>query len=137
MGNKIVLTLALCAGVFFTSCQTNQVEKVTTSEEIQKIISSLNNVNQVDLSNPNNVLIDVRTPEEYAEGHVPGAINLNVKDDNFGKRVSELDSTKNYYIYCRSGVRAKSAEMIMLENNLNKVHTFQDGMMTYEGEIAK
>lgn len=137
MGNKLVLTLALCAGVFFTSCQTNQVEKVTTSEEIQKIISSLNNVNQVDLSNPNNVLIDVRTPEEYAEGHVPGAINLNVKDDNFGKRVSELDSTKNYYIYCRSGVRAKSAEMIMLENNLNKVHTFQDGMMTYEGEIAK
>jgi rhodanese-related sulfurtransferase len=136
MGNKFVLAVAL-AGVLLTSCQTNQVEKVTTTEEIQKIISSLNNVKQIDLTDPNNVLIDVRTPEEYAEGHVPGAINLNVKDDNFGKRVSELDSTKNYYIYCRSGVRAKSAELIMLENNLNKVHTFQDGMMTYEGEIAK
>lgn len=129
--------MALVGGILFTSCQTNQVEKVTSTEEIQQIISSLNNVNQVDLSNPNNVLIDVRTPEEYAEGHVPGAINLNVKDDNFGKKVSELDSTKNYYIYCRSGVRAKSAEAIMLENNLKKVHTFQDGMLTYEGETEK
>lgn len=137
MGNKFVLTMALVGGILFTSCQTNQVEKVTSTEEIQQIISSLNNVNQVDLSNPNNVLIDVRTPEEYAEGHVPGAINLNVKDDNFGKKVSELDSTKNYYIYCRSGVRAKSAEAIMLENNLKKVHTFQDGMLTYEGETEK
>lgn len=129
--------MALVGGILFTSCQTNQVEKVTSTEEIQQIISSLNNVNQVDLSNPNNVLIDVRTPEEYAEGHVPGAINLNVKDDNFWKKVSELDSTKNYYIYCRSGVRAKSAEAIMLENNLKKVHTFQDGMLTYEGETEK
>ncbi|RLZ12599.1 rhodanese-like domain-containing protein [Faecalibacter macacae] len=137
MGNKFVLTMALVGGILFTSCQTNQVEKVTSTEEIQQIISSLNNVNQVDLSNPNNVLIDVRTPEEYAEGHVPGAINLNVKDDNFWKKVSELDSTKNYYIYCRSGVRAKSAEAIMLENNLKKVHTFQDGMLTYEGETEK
>lgn len=137
MGNKFVLTMALVGGILFTSCQTNQVEKVTSTEEIQQIISSLNNVNQVDLSNPNNVLIDVRTPEEYAEGHVPGAINLNVKDNNFGKKVSELDSTKNYYIYCRSGVRAKSAEAIMLENNLKKVHTFQDGMLTYEGETEK
>ncbi|MBS7332026.1 rhodanese-like domain-containing protein [Faecalibacter bovis] len=137
MGNKIVLSIALVGGFLFTSCQTNQVEKVTTTEEIQQIISSLNNVDLVDLTDPNNVLIDVRTPEEFAEGHVPGAINLNVKDDNFGKKVSELDSTKNYYIYCRSGVRAKSAEAIMLENNLKKVHTFQDGMLTYKGETEK
>lgn len=137
MGNKIVLSLSLMGVFLFFACQTNQVEKVTSSEEIQTIISSLNNVNQIDFSNPNNVLIDVRTPEEYADGHVKGAINLNVKDDNFAKKVSELDSTKNYYIYCRSGVRAKSAEAIMLENNLKKVHTFQDGMMTYKGEVVK
>lgn len=137
MGNKFILSIAVLGGLLFTSCQTNQVENVTTTEEVQQIISSLNNVKQIDFTNPNNVLIDVRTSEEYAEGHVPGAINLNVKDDNFGKKVSELDSTKNYYIYCRSGVRAKSAEAIMLENNLKKVHTFQDGMLTYEGEIVK
>jgi len=137
MGNKIVLSLVLIGGLLVTSCQTNQVEKVTTTEEIQQIISSLNNVNQIDFSNKNNVLIDVRTAEEFAEGHVPGSINLNVKDDNFGVKVSELDSTKTYYIYCRSGVRAKSAEAIMLENNLKNVHTFQDGMSTYKGTTAK
>ncbi|MBF0597597.1 rhodanese-like domain-containing protein [Faecalibacter rhinopitheci] len=137
MGNKLGLTIALGVGLFFTSCQTNQVEQVITVDEIQQIIVSLNNVDLVDLSDRSNILIDVRTPEEYAEGHVPGAINLNVKDDNFSKNVAELDSTKNYYIYCRSGVRAKSAEAIMLENNLKSVHTFQDGMLTYKGQIEK
>lgn len=137
MGNKFIYSLSIVGVFLFSACQTNQVEKVSSTEEIQNIISSLNNVNQIDFSNPNNVLIDVRTPEEYAEGHVRGAINLNVKDDNFAKKVSELDSTKNYYIYCRSGVRAKSAEAIMLENNLKKVHTFQDGMSTFKGEVVK
>jgi len=137
MGNKIALSLVLVSGIFFTSCQTNQVEYVITNEEIQQIISSLNNVHEIDFTNDSNVLIDVRTPEEYKEGHVRGAINLNYKDENFAKKVSELDSTKNYYIYCKSGVRAKSAEAIMLENNLKKIHTFQDGMSTYEGEIVK
>lgn len=137
MGNKLIYSIAIACGLAFTACQTNQVEQVQTSEDIQQIIASLNNVNQIDFTNKSNVLIDVRTPEEYAEGHVPGAINLDVKNDAFAKKVSELDSTKNYYIYCRSGVRAKSAEAIMLENNLKKVHTFQDGMMTYKGEVAK
>lgn len=137
MGNKITLSLALVGGLFLASCQTNQVDYVATTEEIQKVTASLNNVNQIDFTNDTNVLIDVRTPEEYAEGHVKGAINLNVSEEDFAKKVSELDSTKNYYIYCRSGVRAKSAEAIMLENNLKKIHTFQDGMMTYEGEVAK
>jgi rhodanese-related sulfurtransferase len=137
MGNKFTISLVLIGGLFFTSCQTNQVENVASTEEIQQIISTLNNVNLIDFSNESNVLIDVRTPKEYAEGHIRGAINLNVKDDNFGQKVSELDSTKNYYIYCRSGVRAKSAEAIMLENNLKNIHTFQDGMMTYTGETTK
>lgn len=137
MGNKFTLSLALIGGLFFTSCQTNQVENVASTEEIQQIISTLNNVNLIDFANDSNVLIDVRTPEEYADGHIPGAINLNVKDNQFAQKVSELDSTKSYYIYCRSGVRAKSAEAIMLENNLKKIHTFQDGMMTYTGEVAK
>lgn len=137
MGNKLIYSLAIVCGLTFTACQTNQVEQVQTSEDIQQIIVSLNNVNQIDFTNKSNVLIDVRTPEEYAEGHVPGAINLDVKNEAFAKKVSELDSTKNYYIYCRSGVRAKSAEAIMLENKLKKVHTFQDGMMSYKGEVAK
>lgn len=137
MGNKFIIAAALGVGLFFTSCQTNQVENVQTTDEIQQIITTLNNVKKVDLTDTKNVLIDVRTPEEFAEGHVPGAINLNVQDENFAKKVSELDSTKNYYIYCRSGVRAQSASEIMLENNLKKVHTFQDGMLTYEGEVVK
>ncbi len=137
MGNKLILSLTLTTGLFLASCQTNQVDNVASIEDVQEITTTLNNVNQIDFLSDTNVLIDVRTPEEYAEGHVPGAINLNVKDDNFAKKVSELDSTKNYYIYCRSGVRAKSAEAIMLENNLKKIHTFQDGMMTYTGEVAK
>ena len=137
MGNKVKLSVIVAMGLLMASCQTNQVDYAVNTEDIQQVISSLNNVDLIDFSNENNVLIDVRTPEEYKEGHIPGAINLNFNDDSFAKQVSELDSTKNYYIYCRSGVRAKSAEAVMLKNNLKKIHTFQDGMSTYQGEIAK
>ena len=87
-----------------------------------------------------NVSLDrFQKPGAVEPGDYEMSINLNGKyiGNSFAQKVSELDSTKSYYIYCRSGVRAKSAEAIMLENNLKKIHTFQDGMMTYTGEVAK
>jgi len=58
------------------------------------------------------VVLDVRTPEEYAEGHLDGARNLNVADD-FGRAVSALPKTGRYVVYCRSGNRSAQAAAVM------------------------
>ncbi len=54
-------------------------------------------------------VIDVRTPAEYAGGHLEGALNIDVQGMNFAAEVEALDKTADYVIYCRSGNRSGQA----------------------------
>ena len=58
-------------------------------------------------------LIDVRTPEEFQEGFLVDAANIDVKDTRFVEQILELDPDKTYYLYCRTGNRAGMAGVIM------------------------
>lgn len=55
---------------------------------------------------PDAVVIDVRTPDEYAAGHLEGALNVDVQAADFTARIAELDPEAGYVLYCRSGSRA-------------------------------
>jgi phage shock protein E len=57
----------------------------------------------------NTVIIDVRTPQEFAEGHLVGAINIDVQAPDFRDLVMALDTDGEYFIYCRSGNRSGQA----------------------------
>lgn len=64
----------------------------------------------------NVAVIDVRTPEEFSQGHIPGAINIDVMSEYFTADISTLDKNCNYAIYCRSGKRSVDAATIMDES---------------------
>lgn len=55
------------------------------------------------------VVLDVRTPEEYSEGHVTGSLNIDVTNKDFLKNIKGLNKADTYKIYCRSGKRAGKA----------------------------
>jgi phage shock protein E len=55
------------------------------------------------------VVIDVRTPAEYAEGHIAGAQNIDVEAADFGAKIASLDKKAAYLVYCRSGRRSAIA----------------------------
>lgn len=55
------------------------------------------------------VVIDVRTPAEYAAGHVAGALNIDVESGDFAAKISTLDKEASYLLYCRSGRRSAIA----------------------------
>lgn len=59
------------------------------------------------------VVIDVRTPAEYAEGHLDGAVNLDVQSGSFADDISALPSDADIIVYCRSGNRSAQATQIM------------------------
>lgn len=61
------------------------------------------------------VLLDVRTPEEYSQGYLPGAINIDVLNKSFRHRVSKLNREDSYKVYCKGGKRATQAVTIMKE----------------------
>jgi len=60
-------------------------------------------------------VVDVRTPADYAAGHVAGAVNIDVEASDFAERVAELDPEAPYLLYCRSGRRSAIAAEIMAE----------------------
>jgi phage shock protein E len=57
----------------------------------------------------NTVIIDVRTPAEFASGHLEGALNIDVQSPDFAAQIMELDPSGEYFVYCRSGNRSGQA----------------------------
>ena len=62
------------------------------------------------------VILDVRTPDEFAEGHINGAVNLDVQSRDFEKELRKLDREKSYLVYCRTGNRSGKARAILMKH---------------------
>ncbi len=77
------------------------------------------------------VVIDVRTPREFTDGHIPNSILIDIYNPIFQEKVLSLDKTKNYYIYCRSGSRSYNAGMFMLSKGFSNVHHLADGIICW------
>ena len=137
MVNKILGVVMIAGTLFLGSCASNTNTYLEKNAKIEEITSTLDNVNEINFKNIKNILLDVRTPEEFAEGHVPGAVNIDVKNPNFEEEIQKLDTKKNYFIYCKSGVRAKLATDKMQEKGFKNAVNFKDGMSTYKGTVTK
>lgn len=67
------------------------------------------------------IIIDVRTSEEFAEGHLQGALNYNVEDGSLEAALGDLDPTASYQVYCRTGRRSAIATDLMTSNGFTNV----------------
>ena len=79
-------------------------------------------------------ILDVRTPEEYAEGHIPGAALLNFNDPDFAANLDALPKDSTYLVYCRSGNRSAKAADLMRAKGFGEVLNMQGGMMDWQDE---
>lgn len=73
------------------------------------------------LAKPATEVLDVRTPVEFMTGHLAQARNLNVSNDDFAQQVAQLDTSKTYVVYCRSGKRSSKAADIMYQHGFRHV----------------
>jgi phage shock protein E len=80
------------------------------------------------------VLLDVRTPEEFAAGYIKGAINLDFKSSDFSKKLDSLDKSKGYLVYCASGGRSGRASELMNEKGFGSVTTLEGGIQAWQAE---
>lgn len=115
----VVICLALMAG-----CSINGFKSIDT----QRFASVI--------SNPEVQLVDVRTAEEYAEGHIVGAINIDVQSPDFAQKISALDKSRKVAVYCRSGRRSKMAAEQLTAAGY-KVIDLDGGIQSWTGEIEK
>lgn len=76
------------------------------------------------------VILDVRTPAEYASGKIEGAINLDIYAATFASDINKLDKNKTYFVYCRSGNRSGQACSIMAKQGFEKLYNLSGGIMS-------
>lgn len=112
------LITAFIAALIFTSCNSqNPAVKNLTPDEFEKAIST----GQAQL-------IDVRTPDEYKQKHIAGAVNMDVKSDDFEKQIATLDKNKPVYFYCLAGSRSKKASELAAKTGFADVNNLEHGI---------
>jgi rhodanese-related sulfurtransferase len=81
------------------------------------------------------VILDVRTPQEYEQGHIQNSLLIDIYHSSFQKNILELDKTKNYYIYCRSGSRSYHAGNFMLQMGFENVSHLEEGIISWDEHL--
>ncbi len=76
-------------------------------------------------------LVDVRTPEEFTGGHVKGAVNMDVRGNDFATQIATLDKTKPVVVYCLSGGRSAGAAEQLLAAGFTQVYNYGGGMLEW------
>ena len=115
-------------GLFFSTCSSD-VQKAPNLQADGKV--SLITFDQ-ELKKVNSLqLIDVRTPEEFAKGHLDGAKNINFNAPTFENQINQLDKNQPAFIYCHSGGRSGKAYKKMKAWGFTKVYDMEGGYSAY------
>lgn len=116
--------------MLLASC--SEAQKKSTHKKNKAMFQNLN-VNDFEkgMMQAEAVIIDVRTPMEYNEGHIKNSKLIDISDRDFESQIEKLDKNKDYYVYCRSGGRSSSASQIMIEKGFTKVYNLQGGIIAW------
>ena len=84
------------------------------------------------IADKNAIVIDVRRPEEYKEGHIKGAVNANWQNlEEFKAKTANLDKNKTVYLYCLAGVRSEKAADYLLKRGFKQVVGLDGGIKAW------
>lgn len=108
-----VLALAVGMMVALTACSAPGA--APAASETQAAATATAATSGTDTADVARTIIDVRTPEEFAQGHLEGAINIDLNSADFKSQIEALDKNGTYTLYCRSGNRSGQALTIMSE----------------------
>lgn len=122
LAGTLLITIAMMGSVLASA----QSEDIGVREVYDLIIKNK--------ENSNFVIIDVRTPQEYTDGHIENALNLDYYSENFRDELNELNKERIYLIYCASGNRSSRASSIMEELTFREVYNMLGGITQWKAE---
>ncbi len=117
---KRSIVLLLFMQVSLVCCQSAEAEAQIVNKE--KVSSLLQQVEEGSVQ-----LLDVRTPEEFNRGAIPGALNLDIRSEDFTEQLEDLDKDKPVILYCQSGFRSNKAAGILLSLGFTQVLDYKGG----------
>ena len=146
--NKIITILLISLSlIFFSACNNynlntqnqniinNNNDDNNNYQNIKTVsVGEFQKIYNQNIRNINYQILDVRTPQEYFQGHIPGAKNIDFYSSNFKEELNKLDKNKTYMIYCRSGHRSGETLKIMKELGFKNIINLEYGFNSW---IAK
>jgi len=120
------LWLALLAGLLVSACDDGQVKGAG--------LASVEEAHQVLLKGKQNeafLFLDVRTPQEYDLGHVPGAKNIPVQ--SLAEHLDEVPNDGKVFVYCESGVRSTRATRMLVDAGFTNIINMKASMRGWRG----
>ncbi len=79
----------------------------------------------------NSVILDVRTPAEVFEGHLPGSMNVNFLGENFSQEIEVLNKKNTYLLYCKTGKKSRTAADLMEKAGFKHVYVLDGGITAW------
>ena len=123
--NKLFAAVSIVF-MLISSCAISQIKNDIEIAEFKKKMDS-----------ERYTLIDVRTAEEFAEGHIKGALNIDYFGATFSDEISKVSSEKPVLVYCRSGNRSRKAMQRMYDLGFKKVYNLIGGIKGWKAENNK
>ena len=135
----LVLSVSLVIGVVLTGGCVGEKIETPVQETPARIIEDITpqeafTLIQNNQDNPDFVILDVRTPEEFTEEHIEDAINLDFRSETFRDELDKMDKNNAYLVYCRSGVRSRNALDIVAELNFREGYNMLGGIIQWKAE---
>jgi phage shock protein E len=138
--SRPVLAATLAAALALSACGSDSTSSAdTTPVTAAEVTASGIQVVQPDdaaatiAASPDGlVILDVRTPEEFAEGHIDGAVMIDFYRDDFAAELANLDPDVPYVLYCRSGNRSSQAREMMAQLGFTTVNDVEGGVIAWQ-----
>lgn len=116
-----IAALAVGAATLLAACSSGSSAKKVDAAEFSKVVAT-----------SGVVVLDVRTPTEFASGHIANAVNINFEDPNFDENVSYLAKDVTYAVYCRSGNRSGKATSVMSKLGFTNIYDLNGGVIDWQ-----
>ena len=123
------ITLLFVIGLTLAFCN-----QTTSQEKVSKTVTNSIQVLSADLFKENSIgnqLIDIRTPQEYHQGYIENAVNIDFLNDTFLDKMEQLDKSKPIYIYCRSGNRTSYASKKLESIGFKEIYDLDGGINSW------
>ncbi len=117
---QLVILISLVMAAFLTFAQNSEIKEVNPAQFKQLI------------KKPGGVLLDVRTQNEFKNGHIANSGQLNFYAFDFRKKLLMLPKDEPIYLYCNTGWRSEKAAKILVENGYSNVYNLEHGIMDWE-----
>ena len=117
-----ILFLVLSSVFHFSNAQEASKSETLSERKFQKLMKK-----------DNSAVIDVRTEQEFSEGPIPNAQNIDVHKEDFTATIQSLDKAKTYLLHCRSGKRSAKALNIVKEAGFQNVYHLKGGFIEWDG----